>query len=793
MLSLGELKRYHEKGLALIYLRPKSKRPFENGWTKAQPKTWEELENSFEKSYNVGVRLGEASRLVSGKYLGAIDCDVKSISRKAKTEMNEALRKLGVDFASAPIVMSGRGNGSKHIYVQTSKPMRPMKFVTCSRQVKVLMPGETGPFSQKERKQLTPEERKKGYRIRPAWEISFMGTGQQTVLPPSVHPDTGMKYVWASPLTVKHLPSFDPNQFTRQPNGDALSHDLGTKEQVFRAEKVDLSASGLGKAWIQMIREGVGCTDRSASLLAVTLAMCRAQFTDNQILSVLSEPSYWIGQAAYDHAKSQSRARAVEWLRRYTLTKGRYETDILRRFENKPVMKKLSPAKAKSFKSELEEEKDWKQGLQRTEKGGYKNSLTNVELILSHVEDDKVFIHDLFSTRDSYGKDTLWGGKKAAHLSDIDLIKIRRWLSGTSFEIEPSSALTLDAVKFIADRNKIHPVREWLSGLKWDGKRRIQTWMKTYLRAQAEEPYLSEMSQIFLLAMVKRVFEPGCQWDYTVVLEGNQGTYKSTTARTLAGDAWFMDNLPDLRDKDAMLNLQGKWVIELGELADVKRGDYNAVKAYLNRRVDTVRSPYGMLKMDIPRQNVFIGTVNEGEYLKDPTGNRRFWPVKVGICDVEGLRRAREQLFAEAMWIYENCFDGKLMMGVEADQQAKAAQADRRVDDDSTEMEGALLAFIEANKIAPKNKQFNFTKFRANDLFNQFNGPWKDWAGRGYHFQIGAQILSNLGFQKRKVEGQRFWCLNPGQTPLLGLPRKETLVFGCKRHQTGQRGRLVYY
>lgn len=763
-MKLSDLKKLHEKGMALIYLRPKSKKPFENNWTTVKPKSWVELENSFEKSYNVGVRLGEPSKLISGKYLGAIDCDVKAITRKAKLEMNDALRALGLDLDSVPIVMSGRGNGSKHLYVQTEKPMKPMKFAASKYKVKVLMPGELDkPHSKKELEELTPEERSQGYRLRNAWEISFMGTGQQTVLPPSVHPDTGFRYEWASPLLVKHLPTFSPNTFKAQEKSSTYATPETMEGFDFKAEDINLWETKLSVPLIKIIESGSGCEDRSASLFSVTLAMCRLGFTDNQILSVLSNPENWIAAAAYEHTQSKDRGRAVKWLNKYTLLKARYETDIMRRFDNPPKLVSLTKKEIEKLDVDLELDHDWRSDLQRNEKGDYKNSLVNVEVLLSNLQNPKVFIHDQFSTRDSYGTDTVWGGKKGDHLNDIDLIKIRRWLSGSTFKVEPAKELTLDAVKFIADRNKSHPVREWLTSLQWDGVARMTTWMKDYLHARAAEPYLSEVSRIFLLAMVKRVFEPGCQWDYTVVLEGDQGTYKSTTARVLAGDKWFMDNLPDLRDKDAMLNLQGKWVIELGELADVKRGDYNAVKAYLNRRVDTVRSPYGHLPNDIPRQSVFIGTVNEGEYLKDPTGNRRFWPVKVGICNVKGLRVVREQLFAEAMYVYKNEFDGNLSMGKVANKQAGEAQADRRISDDSTEMEECLLEFMEENKKKGRRSKFNFEKFKAKELFNVFDGPWKDWAGKGWAFNVAAQVLGTMGFKKKKIRGQQWWGISQNE------------------------------
>ncbi len=355
-LKLSELKALHEKGFALIYLEPRSKKPFEKGWTTAQPKSWEELENSFESDYNVGVRLGEPSKLKNGNYLGAIDCDVKSKSRKAIQEMNKALRDLGIDHKTAPVVMSGRGNGSKHIYVQTKIPMRAMKFAQSETLVKVLMLGskEKSP-SQKEIENLTKDELRQGYRIRRAWEISLMGTGQQTVLPPSVHPDTGFKYAWASPLSAKALPLFDAACCTKKDRRSG-SESLVALDAVqdFKAEEVDLYESRLSLPVIQMIERGENCQDRSASLLSIAMSMCRVGFTDHQILSVLSDPGHWIGEAALERRKS--RQGAVEWLQKYVLSKARFETDIMRRFENKPEMKRLSVKESEKLTDEIKKE-----------------------------------------------------------------------------------------------------------------------------------------------------------------------------------------------------------------------------------------------------------------------------------------------------------------------------------------------------------------------------------------------------------------------------------------------------
>jgi predicted P-loop ATPase len=718
--NLKELKALHNLGFSLIWLHPKQKRPIGDGWTRGPRKTWEELKSEFKPGYNVGVRLGETSK-IGEHYLCCIDVDIKDPAYK-----ETALAKLKEITKDAyyPTVLSGSGNGACHLYGVSVHP-----------------------FS------MVEVEKHKG-----KWEICIYSTGRQMVLPPSTHPN-GKSYRWKNSGAVQRLPVLSGFQNKRSVP-DKNDSDLG----AFRAIDVDLYSSKLSLRMIKLIENGDNVQDRSAALFSIAMAMCRAQFTDNEILSVLSDSNHSIAQAALE--RRGNRASAVDWLRKYVLERARYETHPMRLFENKP---ELLPPTQKEMTTTLENiasDHDWKMDLQTNKEGGYRNTLKNLELILTNVQHDQVFVHDDFSTRDSYGTDTSWGGKKDDHLTDIDLIKIRHWTSGTSFKIDPGKDLVLDTVKLIADRNRTHPVRTWLENLKWDGKPRINGWIKKYCKGNADEPYMSEVSRLFLLAMIKRVFEPGCQWDYTVVLEGKQGTFKSTTARVLAGDNWFMDNLPDLRDKDVMLNLQGKWIIELGELADVKRGDYNLVKAYLNRRVDRVRSPYDKLPADIPRQSVFLGTVNEGEYLKDPTGNRRFWPVSVGTCDVDGLKGVREQLFAEAMWQYNNVFDGKLKLSEEANKQASSAQDDRRINDDSTEMEEALREFMVKCESKPAGQKLNLKRFRIKELFGMA-GPWGDWEGKRYIFQVGAQVLHKMGFNRSKIEGQRVWKIGAdGADPL---------------------------
>jgi hypothetical protein len=185
---LIEAKRLYDLGFAIHWLHPKSKRPVESGWTQGPRKPWNYLKETYYKGLNVGVRLGAPSK-VNGKFLAVIDVDVKSQAENHRKEVNEGLGRL-VKTHTLPEVISGRGNGSRHYYILTDKPLKPFLALQAKELVKVPMPSAAKP-SKRDREGLTPEEIAEGLRLRPAWEIGVMGDGQQVVLPPSIHPGLG--------------------------------------------------------------------------------------------------------------------------------------------------------------------------------------------------------------------------------------------------------------------------------------------------------------------------------------------------------------------------------------------------------------------------------------------------------------------------------------------------------------------------------------------------------------------------------------------------------------------------
>jgi len=203
------------------------------------------------------------------------------------------------------------------------------------------------------------------------------------------------------------------------------------------------------------------------------------------------------------------------------------------------------------------------------------------------------------------------------------------------------------AVQTVAREHPFHPVRDYLDSLKWDGISRIDDWLTLYLGVDASA-YTRAVSAKFLISGVARVFRPGIKVDSCLILEGPQGSLKSTALRTLAGDDFFTDDIADLGSKDSVIQMLGVWVIELAELDSMSRPESSRVKAFMSRQVDRIRLPYDRRVTEVPRECIFAGTVNHDAYLKDETGGRRFWPVKVGRINIDELRRDRDQLWAEA-------------------------------------------------------------------------------------------------------------------------------------------------
>jgi predicted P-loop ATPase len=202
------------------------------------------------------------------------------------------------------------------------------------------------------------------------------------------------------------------------------------------------------------------------------------------------------------------------------------------------------------------------------------------------------------------------------------------------------------AAQTVAKDRSFHPVRNYLESVRWDGVERLDRWLSTYLGAEDTE-YTRAVGARWMTSAVARIYRPGEKADCCLILEGPQGSKKSTALKTLAGP-YFTDELADLGSKDSALQTRGVWIIELSELDTLSRSEVSRIKAFMSRTIDRFRPPYGKRLVESPRQCIFAGTVNHSTYLRDDTGARRFWPVVCGSIDIDCLSRDRDQLWAEA-------------------------------------------------------------------------------------------------------------------------------------------------
>ena len=260
---------------------------------------------------------------------------------------------------------------------------------------------------------------------------------------------------------------------------------------------------------------------------------------------------------------------------------------------------------------------------------------------------------------------------------DADDIRAAEWLQHREVNVAP--LVVGRSVGAVARDIRIHPVRAYLQSLIWDGTPRLERWTSQYLGAAPTE-LTHAMGGLWLISAVARIFRPGVKADHMLILEGEQGARKSTALKILAGEEWFTDELPDLGSKDAAIHMQGVWIVEIAELDAIGRAEVSRIKAFLTRTTDRFRPPYGRHTVEIKRQCVFAGTVNPDTYLRDETGNRRFWPIRCGDIDVEGLARDRDQLWAEAVHRFKSgaiwWLEDKDLLKAARDEQDKRYQSD---------------------------------------------------------------------------------------------------------------------
>jgi putative DNA primase/helicase len=320
---------------------------------------------------------------------------------------------------------------------------------------------------------------------------------------------------------------------------------------------------------------------------------------------------------------------------------------------------------------------------------------------------------------------------------DQDDRELTSWLQYRHISI--GQLIVGSAVQLIAERHKYHPVMDYLASLHWDGIKRLDEWLIRYCGVE-DTLYTRDVGAKWMISAVARVNIPGCQADCALILEGPQGIRKTTTFNILGG-AHYTNDIAVLGTTVAQEQILGKWIVELDELQAVTRAsDVAAVTAFISRRIDDFRLPYGHRSHAHPRQCVFGGTTNRDIYLRDETGGRRYWPVRCGYIDIDALRQDRDQLWAEARDRFNTgetwWLDDPGIIELAREQQEERFETDP--------WEEILLLKLSENGLSAKNG------VTLNQVFESIGVPI-DRRNRAEGTRI-LSIIRHLRWEKRKIQ-----------------------------------------
>lgn len=670
-------------GVSVHWLRPKSKAPLEESWPIAPTATPESLRKTYHRGYNVGLRPGEPSH-VDDIFLHVLDVDVRG-NAKATKEAYDWLDENWPEWRGFPVVQSGSGGDSRHVYFFMDRAYRSRKLARATWEVEY--------------------HGKKVW----AWQIEIYGTGKQVAIPPSIHPLSGKTYRWLRPidfeavalgaapmLNADRVRSWAPPPVEHHEDTDDASPKLGLTIDEGRKILAKLPLD----EW---------CEDREGWYK--TGMALHHEFGDEgyELWCEFSAQSDKFDAEDQKRVWKSFRVRP-DSLRMATLMQAVHSIEIAESFdditaegdspedekgEEKPatqgsngdflapdIDELLGPAStepttpAKTSEPPLK----WVSKLDLNEEGGIRPTLHNITLIVRNdprtrnlmalnlftmeivqrgrpghfkmrresPKGTKQLAGSIWLLHDTVNGD-LWTDEKDNAIRDV--LEAPRRQGGYGLRITDRDLKA--AVDLIARENAFHPIREYLDGLQWDGEKRLETMFVRYLGAP-DNAYTRAVTRLMMLGAVTRVFEPGHKFDFAVILEGFQGKRKSTFISILA-KRWFAELDGDFGDTKQMIELmQGAWVLEIPELQGFSRADVRAIKAFISRQHDKARLAYARRAQVFARQSIFIGSTNDQEYLRDDTGGRRFWPLecRVSEIDTESFEREVDQLWAETVREY---------------------------------------------------------------------------------------------------------------------------------------------
>lgn len=368
------------------------------------------------------------------------------------------------------------------------------------------------------------------------------------------------------------------------------------------------------------------------------------------------------------------------------------------------VREELAKANFERLKDRFDdpdEDYDWVGRLTCNKNGKFDNTINNVQLIMEHDAGLRgKYFYDTFKERMTVCGDLPWcklADRMTTTWTDTDDAGLRNFLE-IKYEIVNTMKIG-DAVLLAMQSCMRHPVREYLLSLKWDGVARADTIFIDYLGAEDTE-YTRTVTRKALIGAVARIMQPGCKHDHILVLVGPQGCRKSTTLAKL-GKSWFSDSFYTVQGKEAYEQIQGFWLIEMGEMAATRKAELESIKQFVSKQSDSYRAAYAKRTQEHPRQCAFFGTTNDDEFLRDATGGRRFWPVTVTDKGRETgdyfTAEIVDQVWAEIVMRYSAGENWYL-------DNAKIEAVARQIQDAHTEMngkQGLLEQFVE--RLLPKD------------------------------------------------------------------------------------------
>lgn len=659
-----------EAGFAIHWLHPKSKRPVGEDWSTRPVATMEQLRRRHSPTNNVGVRLGEVSHVaLCGGYLHVIDLDIRDIAYAADAiaKLNDLLPGIA---DSVPSVVSGSGGASRHYYFLCDKPF-PSKKLARSETFKMVWDEKPGRDVKKR-----------------DWEIELFGTGKQVAMPPSIHPDSGLPYRWENPIDLDMLGlGLFPNVPASQLEEFGM---LDSREVV---ESLDLKPPlGLDEDEAKTILDALPleeyCEDRDG-WLQVGMAL-HHEFGGDEI-------GYDIWKEFSEQSdKFNDKDQRVVWnsfrqkpnsVRMATLRAVANQVRMLNAFDDiEDLIGTPSSAEAVDdfdaiLSAGAETGLGWISLMEVNEEGAFRPTLHNVKLIVRNdprfagLAQINEFTQEMVQRiapghkeprRKNQAKPvlqldgriwevadplngTLWSDDR--DFSMRSLIEAPRTQGGYGIKVSDRDLKAANTIA--ANDHPFHPVREYLDGLAWDGKKRVERLFIDFLGSEPNA-YTMDVARLMMIGAVTRVFEPGHKFDFAVILEGLQGKRKSTFIQVL-GRRWFAELDGDFHDPKMMIELmQGAWILELPELTGFQRSDVQAIKAFISRQKDRARLAYARRAGEFPRQCIFIGSTNDNNYLRDDTGGRRFWPMRCHVAEIntDALEKIVDQLWAEAVAMY---------------------------------------------------------------------------------------------------------------------------------------------